>query len=44
MKHLIIKDLAATCELSHSDMSAIRGGHGSTTMPWLPMPAGSVRK
>ncbi|KGF79947.1 hypothetical protein IA69_21235 [Massilia sp. JS1662] len=41
MKHLIIKDLAATCELSHSDMSAIRGGHGSTTMPWLPMPSPS---
>ena len=41
MKTLIIKDLAATCELSHSDMSAIRGGHGSTTMPWLPMPSPS---
>jgi hypothetical protein len=36
MKTLIIKDLATTCELSHSDMTAIRGGHGSTSMPWLP--------
>jgi hypothetical protein len=36
MKTLIIKDLAATCELSHTDMTAIRGGHGATSMPWLP--------
>lgn len=36
MKTIIIKDLAATCELSHSDMAAVRGGHGMTTMPWLP--------
>lgn len=34
MKTLIIKDLAVKCELSHSDMTAIRGGHGTTTMPW----------
>jgi hypothetical protein len=34
MKTLIIKDLATACELSHSDMSAIRGGHGATSMPW----------
>ncbi|SDE21254.1 hypothetical protein SAMN05428966_107294 [Massilia sp. PDC64] len=37
MKTLIIKDLAKTCELSHSDMIAIRGGHGATSMPWPPM-------
>lgn len=37
MKSLIIKDLAKTSELSHSDMTAIRGGHGATTMPWPPM-------
>jgi hypothetical protein len=27
MKTLTIKDLAATCELDHSAMSAVRGGH-----------------
>lgn len=37
MNTLIIKDLAATCELSHSAMTAIRGGHGTRTMPWPPM-------
>jgi hypothetical protein len=37
MKTLIIKDLAATCELSHTDMTAIRGGHGTASMPWQPM-------
>jgi len=37
MNTLIIKDLAKTCELSHTDMTAIRGGHGTRTMPWLPM-------
>lgn len=37
MKTIIIKDLALTCELSHSDMAAVRGGHGSMrSMPWLP--------
>lgn len=41
MKTLIIKDLATTCELSHSDMTAIRGGHGTRTMPWSPMPSPS---
>jgi hypothetical protein len=37
MKTLIIKDLAATCELSRTDMAAVRGGHGSSGMPWLSM-------
>jgi len=37
MKTLIIKDLAATCELSHSDMTAIRGGHGAASTPWSTM-------
>jgi hypothetical protein len=37
MKTLIIKDIATTCELNHSDMTAIRGGHDSKSMPWPPM-------
>jgi hypothetical protein len=37
MKTLIINDLAATCELSRGAMTAIRGGHGSTSMPWTTM-------
>ncbi|MFS2017071.1 hypothetical protein ACEN88_10885 [Massilia sp. CT11-108] len=37
MKTLIIKDLAAACELSHSDMTAIHGGHGATSTPWPTM-------
>jgi len=37
MHTLIIKDLAATCELNHSAMTAIRGGHGTRTMPWTTM-------
>jgi hypothetical protein len=41
MKTLIIKDLATTSELSHSDMTAIRGGHGTKTMSWPSMPAPS---
>ena len=38
MKTLIIKDLAATCELDRNAMAAVRGGHGSAmpTMPWSP--------
>ncbi|WP_413673151.1 hypothetical protein ACEN9H_30445 [Massilia cellulosiltytica] len=41
MKTLIIKDLAATCELSHSDMTAIRGGHGTSSQSYslYPMPS-----
>jgi hypothetical protein len=37
MNTLIIKDLAAKCELSHNDMTAIRGGHGTSSMPWPTM-------
>ena len=37
MKTLIIQDLATSCELSRNDMTAIRGGHGSTSMPWTTM-------
>jgi len=37
MKTLIIKDLAAHRELHHSDMAAIRGGHGAPSMPWTTM-------
>jgi hypothetical protein len=37
MTTLILKDLAVTCELSRNEMTAIRGGHGTTTMPWPPM-------
>jgi len=32
MKTLNIKDLAETRELSHTDMIAVRGGHGSKYM------------
>jgi hypothetical protein len=34
MKTLIIKDLAASCELGRTDMAAVRGG--TRVMPWYP--------
>lgn len=35
MNTLIIKDLAETRDLNHTDMALVRGGHG-TSMPWMP--------
>jgi hypothetical protein len=46
MKTLTIKDLAVSCELSHKDMSAVRGGQkaggygmGSPSYSLFPMPS-----
>jgi hypothetical protein len=41
MNTLTIKDLAVSCELSHKDMSAVRGGHklGGPSYPLFPMPS-----
>ena len=36
MKTLIIKDLSRTSDLDHSEMAAVRGGHGNS-MPWMPV-------
>jgi hypothetical protein len=37
MKTLIIKDLALSTELGRTEMAAVRGGHGSSSMPWMPV-------
>jgi hypothetical protein len=44
MKTLNIKDLAETRELSHTDMTAVRGGHGmgSPSYSLFPMPSYTI--
>jgi len=41
MKTLNIKDLSLTQELAHTEMAAVRGGHGKSSAPWFPQPGPS---